>query len=228
MNPLDYIKNLDHHAYFIHSFENAVEKVKDFLKKKFGFEHKQNPDFFHEKYETLSIDESRKIKELHASKSFLEGSRRIFIIESANITHEAQNSLLKIFEEPHEYTHFFLIMPSVNVLLPTLRSRLHIIQSEDRVATSEALSTAKKFLALSKKDKVAFVDDIAKDISDEKAEKSQAIEFLSALEVLIYKKDGLKSKDSVRALEAIAKARDYMNDRSPSIKQLLEYVALSL
>ena len=37
-----------------------------------------------------------------------------------------------------------------------------------------------------------------------------------------------KGLEKARELKAILKARDYMNDRSPSIKQLLEFVALSL
>ena len=35
MNPLEYIKALDHHAYFIHAFKDSVQKLKDFLKKEF-------------------------------------------------------------------------------------------------------------------------------------------------------------------------------------------------
>ncbi|MEK7213923.1 MAG: hypothetical protein AAB637_02305 [Patescibacteria group bacterium] len=225
MNPLEYIKALDHHAYFIHAFKDSVQKLKDFLKKEFHIEHSKNPDFYHEKFETLGIDESRRIKENHLSKSFTEGSKRIFIIEASGITHEAQNSLLKIFEEPNEDSHFFLIMPSSEILLPTLRSRLFIIKSNEENQGIQAIKDAENFLRLSKKDRIDFVDEMAKKISDEKANKSDAQEFLTALEIVSYKKNGLKNKE---ALEAILKARDYMSDRSPSIKQLLEFVALSL
>ncbi len=226
MNPLNYIHALDHHAYFIHSFKDSAYKLKEYLKEKFHIDHAQNPDFFHEKFETLGIDDSRRIKEIHLSKSFAEGAKRIFIIETSNITHEAQNALLKIFEEPNEDSHFFLIMPSSHTLLPTLKSRLYIIRSnEESEQGTEILEKAEQFLKLSKKDKVAFVDEIAKDISDEKINKSDAIEFLAALEVTVYKKYGLEKPE---ALKAILKAREYMNDRSPSVKQLLEFVALSL
>lgn len=225
MNPFDYIKALDHHAYFIHAFKNGVDNLKEYFKEKFHISHKQNPDFFHEKYETLGIDESRRIKELHSSKSFVTGSKRIFIIECSGMTHEAQNSLLKIFEEPHEHTHFFILMPSVSVLLPTLRSRLYIIQSGKNREENENLKEAKDFLKLSIKDKIAFVDDLAKKISDESAEKSDAIGFLGNLEQALVENGVEKNK---KALKAILKARDYMNDRSPSVKQLLEFVALSL
>ncbi len=221
MNPFDYLHSLTHHAYFIHAFKDSAQKLKEFLKKELHIDHHQNPDFYHEKFEILGIDESRRIKENHLSKSFVEGNKRIFIIEADGMTHEAQNSLLKIFEEPHEHSHFFLIMPSVEVLLPTLKSRLLILDTNQE---SRSLTEAEKFLKLSKKDKIAFVDELAKSISDEDATKADAQEFLAALEIVLYKNGPEKN---INALKAVMKARDYVNDRSPSMKQLLEYVALS-
>lgn len=223
MHPLDYIKALDHHAYFIHSFKDSVTKLKDFLKEKFNIHSHQNPDFYHEKFEVLGIEDSRKIKEIHVAKAFSPGGKRIFLIEASSITHEAQNALLKIFEEPNEDSHFFLMMPSPHTLLPTLRSRLHIVRSpEEAVMNAELIDAAETFLKLSPKEKIEFVDEMAKDISDEKRSKSDALDFLSALENAAYQK-----KDT-KALKAILKARDYLQDRSPSLKQLLEYVALNL
>lgn len=221
MHFADYIKALDHHAYFIHAFKDGALKLKEHLKKAFGISHTQNPDFYHEKFDVIGIDDSRKLKELHSSKSFKEGTKRIFIIESAGITREAQNALLKIFEEPNEDTHFFLIMPSVEVLLSTLRSRLSVIKTEQE---NPAVESAENFLKLSAKQRIEFVDEIAERIADEKATKSDVIEFLTALEVVLYKK-GLEN--NTQALKAVFKARDFVNDRSASVKQLLEFVALS-
>lgn len=226
MNPLQYIHALEHHAYFIHSFKDAAQHLKDFLKEKFKIGHDRNPDFFHEKFESLGIEDSRRIKELHLSKSFSKDGKKIFIIEASNITNEAQNALLKIFEEPNENSHFFLVMPSSHALLPTLKSRLYILKSQNHeVLDQDLFNEVEKFLKLSKKDKIAYVDDMAKDISDEKLDKSNAQEFLAALEVVLYKQKGVEAANT---LKAILKARDYLNDRSASVKQLLEYVALSL
>ena len=226
MHPLEYIKALDHHAYFIHAFKDSVTHLKEHLKSMFGIDHYQNPDFFHEKFETFGIDDGRRIKESHLSKSFTSGGKRIFIIEASGMTHEAQNSMLKVFEEPNEDSHFFLVMPSLHVLLPTLKSRLSIVPSADgNLPETGAIKQAEEFLRLSQKDKVAFVDEMAKDISDEKLNKSDAQEFLAALEAVIYKKQGTAN---AIGLKSILKAREYLNDRSPSTKQLLESVALSL
>ncbi|MDP3962630.1 MAG: hypothetical protein Q8Q03_02070 [bacterium] len=210
---------IDHHAYCLVNVKS--DQILVTLEKEHKIAVRGNPDFFHEKYETFTIDESRRIKEIHSSKSFAEDSKRIFIIECKSMTVQAQNALLKIFEEPNQNSYFFILAPSSGFLLPTLKSRLQIIEGEKE----EDLSEAKKFLKLSMKEKITFVDDIAKKISDEELEKSYAIEFLGALESAVAENGVEKNK---KALRAILKARDYMQDRSPSVKQLLEFVALSL
>jgi DNA polymerase III delta prime subunit len=222
MNLSQYIKYLEHHAYFIHSFKDVVDKLKYFLKDKFNIDHSQNPDFYHEKFETFGINESRALKDRHSSKGYREDLKRIFIIEISNITHEAQNALLKIFEEPHENSHFFIVMPSAELLLPTLRSRLFILPREMEIQDYENDKEIKDFLKLSRKEKIDYVDDIAKRISDEEIDKSYAINFLNNLSIVLYQ-DKEKNKSS---LKAIIKVLDYINDRGASVKQLLEYIAL--
>ena len=223
MNPFNYIKYLDHHSYFIHSFTDAVNKLKEHLRDNFGIKHNQNPDFYHEKFEVLGIDDSRKIKDTHSSKSFVDGNKRIYIIEADNITHEAQNSLLKILEEPHIDTHFFIIMPESNLLLPTLKSRLFILNKSSK--NIQSLDDARKFLKLSKNDKIKYVDEMAKKIGDEEISKIHAVEFIEKLESILYENGIEKNK---KALESVLKVRDYINDRSSSVKQLLEYLVLNI
>jgi hypothetical protein len=225
MNPLEYIKSLDHHAYFIHSFTDVVTHLKEYLKSKFQISHTQNPDFYYEKFESFGIDESRALKDKHSSKGYVDGGKRIFIIETSGMTHEAQNALLKIFEEPHVDSHFFLIMPSVEILLPTLKSRLQIGPQSEGKFDPISIKEVEMFLKLSKKDKVAFVDKLAKSISDEEMTKSDAQKFLAVLEIVLYERG---VKENADALKAILKSRDYLNDRSASVKQLLEYVAMSV
>ncbi len=56
------------------------------------------------------------------------GKAKIFIIEEAHLmTTQAQNALLKTFEEPPPNTHIFLLTTQVNSLLPTIRSRAQIL-----------------------------------------------------------------------------------------------------
>ena len=112
-------------------------------------------------------------------------------------------------------------MPSEEVILPTLKSRLLIIKnSEENII----LKTAEDFLKLSQNDKITFIDKFVEKINEEKANKIDAIIFLNTLEIVLYKNGFEKN---VKSLKSILKAKDYMNDRSPSIKQLMEYVALN-
>src|SRR3989344_1690986 len=137
---IDLYKNSDqlHHAYFFvaHKVEEEVEKLKHFLEEHVGVKTVGNPDVTHHQFKTLTIDDARALATSSERKSFgldmsrvpldIEQSRKIFIIEVDFITEEAQNSLLKVFEEPTAGTHFFIISPQ-DILLSTLRSRMQVI-----------------------------------------------------------------------------------------------------
>ena len=178
------------------------------------------------------------IRDMHVSlpMSAEPNARKIFIIETDAITNEAQNALLKIFEEPQKGTHFFIIIPSEVTLLPTLLSRMLLVRADagssvDAGASDGAqaitLKQAKQFLGMSAGEKVAFVDALAADISDEKKPKRAALEFLDSLESLLAP-DSKSIAKNAQALHSIIKTRSYLRDRSPSIKQLLEYVAVTV
>jgi DNA polymerase III delta prime subunit len=63
---------------------------------------------------------------------------RTFILSCDSLLHEAQNTLLKLFEEPNNHTVFYLIIPREDMLLPTLRSRLNLLGTEERKRKREA------------------------------------------------------------------------------------------
>ncbi len=230
------IKN--HHAYAIEGGAGKVSVLKKNIADIFGFSIlPSNPDFFHEKFETLTIEDSRRIREIHSSKAFSADSPRIFIIEMYGATREAQNALLKIIEEPQPGNYFFFVVPSVSILLPTVLSRLQIMDvgglpAVENFATDATENHATNFIRMPLAKKIAFVDELAASISDDKVPKHEAVAFLNGLEKTLYdswKKDRTAGVVSARKqFETIARARDYINDRAPSVKMLLEYVALSL
>lgn len=233
-----------HHAYGILRKENGqkgdvgetVAGLIEFFQKKLGVVTLGNPDFFYERFETLAIDDSRRIKEIASARRFSAESPRIFLIEIFAATREAQNALLKMLEEPEEGNHFFLVVPSFDMLLPTIRSRLSLtnpVMSRGEHVKKD-YSAAEHFLVSSIKEKIAFVDALASDISDEKKVKHEAVDFLNSLEGALHSKieklSGVKKMEELTKnsalFESIARARSYMGDRAPSIKMLLEYVAL--
>jgi DNA polymerase III subunit delta' len=70
------------------------------------------------------------LRELQADLQFhpLEAPAKIAIIDGADrLMDAAANSLLKILEEPPQHTHFILITPFPQRLLPTIRSRSQLV-----------------------------------------------------------------------------------------------------
>ena len=65
------------------------------------------------------------------AESYISESQTKYIIFGAkSFTKEAQNSLLKVLEEPPRNIEFIIISPTKSNLLPTIRSRLPIIKGE--------------------------------------------------------------------------------------------------
>jgi len=118
-------KNL-HHAYLLEGEkENTFQALLDFLDKDLNFSTVANPDFWLGDFDSLGIDDSREIKSFQSRKAFV-GERKVLVIKTNFITHEAQNSLLKVFEEPTENTHLFLIMSSVISALCFIRKNPYL------------------------------------------------------------------------------------------------------
>src|SRR3989344_1057302 len=217
-----------HHAYAVEGGEEAREKLLKVLAGSWGIEVKCNPDFLHRKFETLGIDEARNLKELQEKKSFALGGKKVFVIDAASITVEAQNSLLKIFEEPTENTHFFLSGKCVKNLIPTLASRISTMRLEGAPSASVKISAdgAKEFLSLPTSKRLAFVKKLSDDIKDEKKTKSDAIALIRQIEEILYQKSKKEGGLPPKILEDIEMCGEYMSDRSANVKMLSEYVAL--
>lgn len=68
-----------------------------------------------------------------------EAPRRVFLLEGAEtMSEQAQNALLKVFEEPPERVIFLLTVTSAVKLLPTVRSRAQLFTLEGEERASDA------------------------------------------------------------------------------------------
>ena len=79
----------------------------------------------------IVTDESFKIEHAKAvlAESYISESQTKYIILGASdLTDVAQNSLLKLLEEPPKNIEFIIISPTKSNLLPTVRSRLPILK----------------------------------------------------------------------------------------------------
>lgn len=83
----------------------------------------------------IKVDQVRRVIEgVHYRPG--EARERVYIFTDSNFMREAANSLLKVLEEPPEFTTIFLLTENVGELLPTIRSRamtftLGALPSED-------------------------------------------------------------------------------------------------
>ncbi len=240
------LKTLSHHAYCLVGGDSIHSELISILEKKHSIQIRGNPDLFDKKFESLTIDDVREIKSIHETKPVSIESKKVFIITASAITIEAQNALLKILEEPAEYAIFFLIVPSAHILLPTVKSRLSLIgdggnsRGAESIEDIEISKMAEKFYNSSPAKRLeivkALIEDISKDptspldknsgLRRARKTKQDALNFLDAVQSVVYKKRGMK--DGVSSLEAIETARKYVGDRAPSLKMLLEYVALNV
>jgi DNA polymerase III delta prime subunit len=213
-----------HHAYGLFGERLKIKKeLTDFLIKDFKFPLANNPDFWQGDFNVFKINDSRMINEIHLNRP-VKYSRKFFIISANFITKDAQNSLLKIFEEPKADTTFFLILPEGTELLSTLKSRLIIIK-EKMAVDGEWL--AEDFLGFKIGKRLEIIAKIIKDIKDEKQTKSDAITFMKNLEQAIKKKR-FPAKKRLSAIEDLEKAISYAGDESPSVRVILEHLALVL
>ncbi len=233
------LTDLNHHAYYIVGDDSVCESLAMILNKKHKIQIKGNPDFSIQKYENFTVDDARLLKANAEMRPVGGGEnlKKIFIIQMNGITVEAQNALLKLLEEPAEYVHFFLIVPSAHLLLPTVRSRMSVIQTCATDTTggksvssnnddNPIIADTKSFISMSIPKRLDFIKKLMDDITKEKKTKQDVIELLNAIELQIYKDGG--TKKTALALSTIEKARTYMHDRAPSFKMLLEYVALNI
>lgn len=209
------VKDNLHHAYLIEGDYNEV--APELLSHIKG-------DIYQNFSETFSIDLSRLIKAAQSEKS----ADKYFILGANFFGREAANSLLKVFEEPTEGTHFFLITPNPHLLPTTLRSRLQFIPAANNKEIKKApQAEAEKFLKSSQQTRIKMIGEFIEKFEDmeESNLKSSALELLNAIETHLYKTDkDIKSK--TYEFEELAKARDYLADRGSSAKMLLEHLAL--
>ncbi len=206
-----------HHAILIEGeFDTIKDEFIHMLEKLFDVAAQGNPGFQVRSYETLGMDDARELKEAAALRAAGAGAK-IFVISFEAIGTEAQNALLKLFEEPAARTHFFLVTSRSTRLLPTLRSRLFAVRG--KVERKEQSADAKRFLALTPPERLARIKDIV-----EERDRAAAGVLIDGLEESLCA-DVVQNATTLRALE---RARGYLSDRASSVKLLLEHLALTL
>lgn len=206
------------HAYLARGTTETVESVLGLLKDS-GYEVEGNPDVLVRVYTSFLMDDARLLRERAALRAVSERGR-VFVIAAPTIPADAQNALLKTFEEPPAGAKFFLIVPSPETLLPTLRSRMQVLELESSAAISPV--DVQAFLNASPDMRIDMLKPLLEKGDDDKRDLSGTLSFLSSLELQLSS----KPSENQAALHAVYRARKYITDRGALAKALLEQAAL--
>ena len=217
-------KHLDkdnlHHAYLIEGDrEVVVPEILEFVK---GMEVTEI------KLDNFKIEDARNLKLYEAFKAF--DNKKAFVISANSFLLEAQNAMLKMFEEPIENTHFFLILPEVSGLLKTFISRFYFISQ--KTVFGEETKDAEKFIKMPLRDRLEFIKELVAKPEDEDEEvvdlnstRAKALKFLNALESTLHSKVS-KGTFDMSVFHQIFKVREFLRMPGSSAKTLMESVAL--
>ncbi len=219
-------KNL-HHFYLIEGQGSVVApQIRETLIE-VGLLEPNSSDFLSQAYETLLVEHTELVRS-YASQKSSTGLYQFMVIEALAVTHEAQQALLKVFEEPSEGMHFFLILPKISEILPTVQSRARVFIHEKD--TAQIVKEAKQFIKMSPKDRLTYIADLVKKHDDDDTSGSlryHAIQFLGGLQSALHENpENLIQYKKV--LEDILLMSKYLSSRGASVKMILEHVALVL
>ena len=210
------MKTLNHHAYLILGEKENGEEVISNIFKDAEIDTAQSPDIFVFNYERMYLEDAQALVAME-NKSPVSLDFKYITLHIGSIVWEAQNALLKLFEDPGR-TKFFIVSESKSLFLPTLLSRFEIIQVPKK---ENQKRNGKKFLDASVAERLKIVAGLIEDISEGKKSRRDARGLLLDLRFSLKGEDPKKQLSVLHALK-------YASDTSSSLKLLLESVALSI
>lgn len=206
-----------HHAYAISSIHTRIEDLKRIIATK------EVSYIYDRSYDVFTIGDARMVKQLQSEKTDVAS---VFILSFSVINHEAQNALLKVLEEPAKNTYFFLLYPNFKQLLPTLQSRLEVldIPPQEVNRDSSLAITAHEFIALSLQQRFTWIKDHT-DVKagENKLTKEQVKQLLYGIE---QHYENQTQAAHTETLKAIYEAQRCINANGASIKMVLDMVAV--
>lgn len=220
---------MDHHAFVIEAeVEDGIIIAHAWVERELGMRVQGNPDVAVLRYGLFSVEDARRVTELAASGAFV-GEHKVIIIAASRAYHEAQNALLKVFEEPPAGMHLFLILPSLGGLLPTLRSRVQVLELNEGFTKPFISEVAEEFLKASKEKRSAIIKKLSSGKGDEERReyRDEAIALMNGIEQAAYAAFKKSPSTSLgELLSDIATLRGHLYDRSAPVRMILEHLAI--
>lgn len=204
-----------HHALLITASNRAeaAERIYNELKQ-------QSPAHTFFNQTVLDIETARKIISW-ANTPYNEEKFAVISFHTAGL--EAQNTLLKILEEPRNGIRFILVTSNKENLIATVLSRVVCVEENNN---KESLYEATKFLETSHalRMKLPYVVDILSRTDEEDRKDRESVrEFILALASVLN-----ENSVSLNYVEETLQSASYAADPSASGKALLEYLSLLL
>lgn len=210
---------MKHHAFLFEGSLGDFPALAAAARKILNLNEKTSPDVYERIYDKFGIDESRELTQLASLRGV--GEQTLFVLGTSSITTEAQQALLKLFEEPREGLTFVILMPH-GVILPTLRSRMMPLELRTQnLEFRKPNPETKKFLSANPKERSEMLAKVLK--QDDAKEQLHAL--LNEIESMIHTS---KKEHRIEALSEIAAMRPFLSDRAPSLKMIFEHLAVVL
>ncbi len=221
-----------HHAFVIEAEgESGAALAREWAARELGMEGAANPDIVVLPYGLFSVEDARRVAEV-AMQGPVAGEHKAIIIAASRAYREAQNALLKLFEEPPAGTYLFLILPSLGGLLPTLRSRVHVLEvTSSKYHVASISEAAQAFLKASREKRGAMVKKLVagKDEEERRAHRDKAIALVNGIEAATYvhfhANVGHRTSH-IELLGEIQVLRGYLHERSTPVRMILEHLAI--
>lgn len=167
----------------------------------------------------LYIAAVREVQEV-AYRSPVTGPYRWIVIKAQDWPHTSQNALLKLLEEPPIQTRVVLIVPSLTLLLPTVRSRLEVLDNQDISPLVVVPDAVQKWLQATVGDRLALIASLHK-----KSDSTELAIFLrDIISVIVPYRRQFSSTTQIVLAEVV----DFSQRSGASRKYLLEALALSI
>ena len=230
---------MHHHAFAIEAdrSERGIEVALGWVEKELGMSGKDNPDIVILNYGLFSVEDARRVVEI-AAQGPIAGEHKAIIIAASRAYREAQNALLKLFEEPPPGTYLFLILPNLGGLLPTLRSRVQILPHMSGLTMSRHVGCTKphipaivhEFLQAGREKRSAIAKKLAsgKDEEERREHRDEAIAVVDGIEAAAYVRshDVGFTKPYMQLLGELQTLRAYLHQPSAPVRMILEHLAL--
>lgn len=223
-----YTSGMAHAFFHAGDREAGIAAARAYARAELGLSGDNNPDIVVFRYGLFSVDDARKVIRL-ADQRAVTGDAKLIVIAAERLFHEAQNALLKLFEEPPPGTTLALVIPSAGVLLPTLRSRLLPLEGEWKDVSDEARAFLHASAAEREKMIAKLLDRAKSDKDEEKqAARGEALRLAEGLAAASYAAWQEKGSDDIRLFMGdLDRFIPILHERSAPLKLIFEHILLT-